>query len=119
MELIPSDLLRFLHDRDDIHIVYLFGSRAEGGVREDSDYDLGILFADHLSDSLEAHLRPELLKQDIERTFHLISVDVVDGELAPLALQEAIIRGKVVFSKDLVRSHRFENMVLSKLEKGV
>jgi hypothetical protein len=72
-----------------------------------------------MGNTLDAHLRTQLLKQSIESELNLYDqLDLVDLEIAPLALQYAAISGKAVVCRDLTRMHRFENKILSMIEEG-
>lgn len=93
-------------ERSDICVVYLFGSRARGTARPDSDVDLGVLFRTPrprtllgLPSSLEAALADRLDA----------TVQVVDLERAPADLVHRVLRdGHLVVDTDPSRRIRFE-----------
>jgi predicted nucleotidyltransferase len=93
-------------DNPDIRAVYVFGSRATGRARADSDVDVGVLYG--RSQSTTA---PVALAERIETALggH---VDVVDVARASAFLALDIVRGERVFCRDELETDRFELYVL-------
>ncbi len=108
-------LVHTLHSMADLDAVYVFGSTASGETHPESDLDLGILFHEHIGYSLKAHMRVQFLKQELEKQFS--KLDIIDLELAPPALQYAIIRGNQMSNRNSTRIHRLENAILSRIEE--
>ncbi len=97
--------------------IYFFGSRFSGTETANSDFDLGILFTRYIGNTLDAFMRPQLIKQALESELELYDcLDLMDLELAPLALQYAAIQGDPYQINNATRLHRFENKVLSMIE---
>lgn len=90
-------LLQYLHQREEIGAVYLFGSRCRGPVRPYSDLDLCIISRDHLS-------REE--KEDIG-SFSAPDIDISFFDDLPSALQFRVLRdGVPVLVRDDLALHR-------------
>ena len=80
---------------------YLFGSRARGTARPDSDVDVGVILAAPAPPGLAG--LPLALEDDLERALQL-PVQVVDVERAPADLVHRILRdGILVFEADRSR----------------
>jgi uncharacterized protein len=87
-----------------VAVAYLFGSRAEGTARPDSDHDVAVLFADP-EPALDATERLGAALQPLVRT----PVDVVDLDRAGLELRGRVAeRGRLVWSADEPRRVGFE-----------
>lgn len=84
-----------LDDTPAVVVAYLFGSRAAGHPREDSDVDVAVLLRD---DDHEALLR---LAADLSRALAPLPVDVVDLRTAPDALAYRVLKaGTLLVSRD-------------------
>ena len=108
-------ITEYLSRQSEIDTVYLFGSQAIAFIHDKSDIDLGIIFKNHASDILNAQIRIDTLKTEVQKNTP-IDVDMVDLEYAPLPLQQAIIQGRSLFCNNLTRIHRFENAICNKME---
>lgn len=87
-----------------VAVAYLFGSRAEGTARPDSDHDVAVLFTDE-TPALDAVVR---LGADLARRWGT-AVDVVDLARAPLELRGRVAESGVrLYSADEPRRVRFE-----------
>ncbi|MDN5861302.1 MAG: nucleotidyltransferase domain-containing protein [Pseudonocardia sp.] len=88
----------------DVAVAYLFGSRAEGRARADSDYDVAVLFRTP-EPALDATVR---LGADLAARVG-VPVDVVDLDRAGLELRGRVAEsGRRLYSADEVRRVRFE-----------
>ncbi|MDX2236462.1 MAG: nucleotidyltransferase domain-containing protein [Hyphomonadaceae bacterium] len=90
-----------------LQAVYLFGSRAAGAARPDSDIDVGVLAAAPLPaplrDALAADLAAAVLRD----------VDLVDLRQAPTVLQHEIIRvAQPILALDPTAAALFEVQVM-------
>lgn len=108
----PDALLAAIRETASSHpelrAVYLFGSRALGGARADSDFDLGVLYR------VPRNLREtEALAEQFEQAIggH---VDLADVSRAGAFLALAIVRGERVFCRDATETDQFELYVLSR-----
>lgn len=87
-----------------VAVAYLFGSRAEGTARANSDHDVAVLFAAPRPDLAAT----ELLAADLARVLGT-AVDVVDLDQATLELRGLVAeRGRLLFSADGAARVRFE-----------
>lgn len=86
--------------------IYVFGSQAVGGVRPDSDLDLGVLY--RTAQALAATLG---LEQDFEQATGR-KIDLIDLGRASAFLALDIVRGERVFCRDATETDRFELYVL-------
>lgn len=103
---LPDLLRRLLSDRDDLAAVWLFGSRARGSERADSDVDLGILLRDDPPPTLEG-LRLDL-QDDLSGALGR-PVDLVVLNRAPADLVHRVLRdGELLIENDRSRRVRFE-----------
>jgi predicted nucleotidyltransferase len=101
-----------------IDALYLYGSRARGAARPDSDWDVGVLFSDYLADPVERALRPQELEALLERELKMYGlISVVDVENAPPPLQWNIIKGIKFFDRGVPRVRRVEGAIASRIEK--
>ena len=104
-----------LHHYPAVQGIYLFGSRASGDDRPDSDMDLALLFGHEQS----KHLGLLALS---ECGFHLEealgkSVDLVNARMVSTVLQKEIISGDVIFCANRFAVDEFEMLVLSQYQR--
>ena len=105
-----AQLRSFFEGRSDVRLAYLFGSRAEGTAREDSDYDVGVLPAE----DADPGLRFELI-QELGELLGTEQVDVVMLDRAPHELAFCVIdRGEPVYAPDEELRVDFEARVMSR-----
>jgi predicted nucleotidyltransferase len=90
----------------EVRALYVFGSRAAGTPRPDSDFDLGVLY--RTGQSLEATLR---FQQELEEATRQ-KIDLVDVGRAPAFLALEVIRGERIFCREPTEADRFELYVL-------
>jgi len=101
-----------------VDALYLYGSRARGAARPDSDWDLGVLFTEYLVDPVERALRPQEVEAVLERELRMYErISVVDVENVPPPLQWNIIRGLRFHDRGVPRVRRIENAIASRIEK--
>lgn len=97
--------------RPEVIAAYLFGSRAEGVARRDSDTDIAVLTDERRNDTFEYRLA---LAGELK---HCVGtpVDLVLLREAPLLLQFQILKkGKIVFERDVDRRASYEMYILGK-----
>lgn len=88
----------------DVAVAYLFGSRASGTAREDSDHDVAVLFTS-AEPPLDATVRLGAALAAVLGT----SVDVVDLGRAGIELRGTVAEsGRLLYSGDESRRVRFE-----------
>ena len=118
-----SSIINLAEQNPDIAILWLYGSRARGTHREDSDYDLAVAFQTFIRDNpLETRLRPELLAMDWRRALDLPEhqLSVIDINQVGVSLSFHVIRNhEPVFCRDPRRLITEENRVMSRMELDV
>ena len=99
--------------------IYLYGSRAKQTAREESDWDIAVIFTEYEQEPLNRLLRPQLLEAAIEQELKLYNqISVVDLETAPIYFQYSILMfGIKCFDKNVPHVKRVEQSILSKWEK--
>ena len=100
-----------------VDALYLYGSRAHGTAREESDWDLAVLFEEFISDRIEGALRPQEVEAFLERETKIYNrFHVVDLELVPPPLQFNIIRCSRFYDRNVPHVRRVENGIYSTIE---
>lgn len=97
-----TDLASTANAHPEVAALWLYGSRARGDHREDSDYDLAVAFCNWEPAPLERRLRPELLALEWHRKLALPehSLSVVDIAIAPIPLAWSILsEGRLLLDK--------------------
>lgn len=91
-----EDFLQYIRNEENIKIVYLFGSYADGTYNENSDIDIAVIYKgemdeyDHAGKSL-----------DVSKVFNYIHVDYIDLEKVNVFLQfEILKKGKLIYCED-------------------
>ena len=107
----------------DVAILWLYGSRARGTQREDSDYDLAVAFQSFIRDNpLESRVRPELLAMDWRRALGLPEnrLSVIDINQVGVSLAYHVVNNyEPLFCRDPRRLITEQNRVLSRMELDV
>ena len=106
LDRVVGPVCRVVESHSDVRALYVFGSRAAGRARDDSDLDLGVLYR-----SRQALDRTLQLEQELERAAG-VKVDLVDVARAGAFLAYDIIRGERVFCREATETDRFELYVL-------
>lgn len=106
---IPDEVRTALRDwctRHPVELCYLYGSRARGQARDDSDWDLAIRFAGGMSAEARETLLGDL-QEALARRFHIVEdrFDVHDLDEMPLALQFRVLRDRVLLWESPSGSH--------------
>ena len=115
MELIVEEI----KNHASVDAIYLYGSRAKGVAREDSDWDVGVLFSDYERDALKYATRIDQLQNALELTFNVPdnTISLVDIEHVPLPLKYNILLGDKHYDRLVSRVKRVEGAILSEAEK--
>ncbi len=115
----PNEIIQIIQEYAEIDAIYLYGSRAKQTHRENSDWDIAVLFSDYEKDVLERVSRPQFLEATLERELKAYNqISVVDLEDVSIYLQFSIIMtGKKLFDRYVPHVKRVENSIISKWEK--
>ncbi|MDZ7762720.1 MAG: nucleotidyltransferase domain-containing protein [Desulfovermiculus sp.] len=105
-----SQLYEIIHRKyPHIALVYLFGSRVEGNIGPQSDYDFGILLD---RDADKAAIRSSLAS-DLASLLQSPRIDVVLLDQAPIELSFAVIsQGEILYERDVATRVDFEAKVM-------
>jgi len=118
MQKFLESIIHLISSGFEVDAIYLYGSRARGTARPDSDWDLAVLFSTFEPDLLERVLRPQQVEALLERKLRMYDrLSVVDLEIVPPPLQMNIIRGKRIFDRGVPHVRRVEYSVISRIEK--
>lgn len=95
--------------------IYLYGSRAKGKERPDSDWDIAVLFRDFLTSPVERCLRPQQVEEVLQRELRKYDrISVVDLEDVPPPLQISIITGKRIYDRGVPHVRRLSSPLFPK-----
>ena len=121
-QMIPK-LIALTEQTPEVSILWLYGSRARGTQRADSDYDLAVAFHSFIRDNpLESRLRPEMLAMDWRKALGLPEnqLSVIDINQVGVSLAYHVITSHApLFCRDPRRLLNEENRVLSRMELDV
>lgn len=109
---LPDAALEVLAEDADVLGVYLFGSRAEGVERPDSDWDVALLWREDVP-SMERARRRYVLMEQLAQLLGA-RVDVVDLRAAPPLLAAQAIRGRLLLDRATTTRALFEMRVLGR-----
>lgn len=114
-----ENVTRIIQASARVDAIYLYGSRAKQTARENSDWDIAVIFTDYETDLLARALRPQTIEATLERELRLYNqISVVDLETAPMYLQYSILMSAVKwFDRNVPHVRRIEQSILSKWEK--
>lgn len=102
-----SRITQLAKQNADIGAIWLYGSRAQGRARPDSDYDLAVAFNDFELDNLARYNRPHCLVLDWAADLALSEdkISIVDINQAPIYLAYQIIdTGQLIYSDGSARA---------------
>lgn len=98
---------KLARQNSDIGAIWLYGSRANGRERPDSDYDLAIAFNNFNLDALNRYTRPQCIALDWAAALALpeAMLSIVDINQAPIYLAYQIIdSGQLLYSDGSARA---------------
>jgi predicted nucleotidyltransferase len=109
---IAAEITERLERQADVAFALLFGSRAQGRPRPDSDWDVAVYFADRLSPQERFRRRRELITELCD----LGKVDLVVLNEAPALLGHRALQGRRLMLRDRVAYVRYFVRTLSRSE---
>lgn len=112
-------IVRIAESDHDIIALWLYGSRAKGNARDDSDYDLAVLFKDRGDDPLTRRTRPECLAIDWAHSLNLPSnrLSILDLEISPIPLAMGVLTtGRQLLSRHSSKEFFVTQRIMSKWE---
>jgi predicted nucleotidyltransferase len=122
-DLVISTLIALARQTPEVVILWLYGSRARGTQRADSDYDLAVAFQSFIrNDPLESRLHPELLAMDWRKALDLPEsrLSVIDINQVGISLAFHVVHNhEPLFCRDPRRLLTEENRVRSRMELDV
>jgi predicted nucleotidyltransferase len=118
-EITAEKIIHAIHANALVDAIYLYGSRAKQTQRENSDWDIAVIFSHYENEKTERLVRPQLLEAAIEQELKSYNkISIVDLEIAPIYLQMAILNhGIKWFDRNVPHIKKVENSILSKWEK--
>ncbi len=101
-----------------LEMVFLYGSRAEGLPRPDSDVDIGILFRDEVKSDAELFDLTTIISLSLSRAIRMdVNVIPVYPDLRkPMLYFNVIVRGIPVFVRDYARYADLRNEAIYQME---
>lgn len=106
-EQILMRLQQFAIQNADVAAIWLYGSRAHGRARQDSDYDLAIAFQNFSLEPLVRYTRPHTLALDWACALNLPErmLSIVDINQVPIYLAYQIIdTGQLIYNDGSARA---------------
>lgn len=107
--------LRQVLDEAGVRLAYLFGSRAQGQARTNSDYDVAVLLPDGLS-NLERFDRAVTLETSLRKLIGEPLDLIVLNDAGPVLAFEAVIRGRLLLAYPVEEVFRYEQFVRQRYE---
>jgi predicted nucleotidyltransferase len=104
---------------DDISIIWLYGSRAKGTARQDSDFDIAIAFNNFTLSQFDKAIRPQeyALLWNSELNLPEKTISVVDINTIPSYLAVNVVEyGKILFNNDILREMKETQRIYSQFE---
>ena len=106
-----SQIKEYFATKNEVIAVYLFGSRAEGVARPDSDLDIAVLIKEQAEDHFAYRMG---LAEDLEKLAG-IHTEVVVLQEVPLLLQFQVLKhGKLLFERDPSQRAAYQMRLMSR-----
>ena len=117
-QLLPK-IIQLAQENNNIELLWLYGSYAQGTAHEKSDIDIAVVFKTWEKDIIERRLRPELLAIEWQNILNLREgeLSILDMNNAPIPIAMAVLRrGKLLLSKNVSRQLQEQQRIMSKWE---
>lgn len=108
-EKIIANIKLLAEHNHDVAVVWLYGSRAKGSHRPDSDFDLAVAFNNFALDYMTKYLRPNELALNWQQSLDLSEqmLSIIDISEAPTYLAlNAVETGTVIYSDGSSRAYK-------------
>jgi predicted nucleotidyltransferase len=114
-----EQIKKLAQQNNDIAVVWLYGSRANGTARENSDYDIAVAFNSVEGTQFEKALKAEKLSMDWHGQLGLgdVELSIVNIIAIPTYLAISILdEGQVLAEKDSLRLAKEELRIMNQYE---
>ena len=118
-EKIKPIIIQLAKEDDNIELLWLYGSYAQGTAHEKSDIDIAVVFKTWEKDVIERRLRPELLAIEWLNKVNLREgeLSILDMNISPIPLAMSVLKqGILLLSKNRSRQFQEQQRIMSKWE---
>ncbi len=118
-EQIKPLIIQLAKEDDNIELLWLYGSYAQGTAHEKSDIDIAVVFKTWEKDIIERRLRPELLAIEWLNKINLREgeLSILDMNISPIPLAMSVLKqGVLLLSKNRSRQFQEQQRIMSKWE---
>jgi len=118
-KLIEPLIMQLAQESQEIELLWLYGSQAQGTAHVHSDIDLAVIFKTWEVDTIERRLRPELLAIEWQQQLKLQEgeLSILDMSIAPIPLAMSVLKtGMLLLSKNRSRQYQEQQRIMSKWE---
>ncbi len=106
-------------ENPDIAVLWLYGSRAKGDFKDESDYDLAVAFTNFNLTVSDRYLRPNILAMEWATALGLdeSKLSIIDINTSPVYLTFNVVEyGKILYQEPSMRSIKEQNRIYSQYE---
>jgi predicted nucleotidyltransferase len=118
-EQIKPIIIQLAKEDDNIELLWLYGSYAQGTAHEKSDIDIAVVFKTWEKDVIERRLRPELLAIEWLNKINLKEgeLSILDMNISPIPLAMSVLKqGILLLNKNRSRQFQEQQRIMSKWE---
>ncbi len=118
-EQIKPIIIQLAKENDNIELLWLYGSYAQGTAHEKSDIDIAVVFKTWEKDVIKRRLRPELLAIEWLNKINLKEgeLSILDMNISPIPLAMSVLKqGILLLSKNRSRQFQEQQRIMSKWE---
>ena len=118
-EQIKPLIIQLAKEDDNIELLWLYGSYAQGTAHEKSDIDIAVVFKTWEKDIIERRLRPELLAIEWLNRINLKEgqLSILDMNISPIPLAMSVLKqGILLLNKNKSRLFQEQQRIMSKWE---
>ena len=114
-----SEIQRLAKSNEDISVVWVYGSQADGTNIKLSDIDLAVAFSHFIKDPIENQIRIDRLKTDWENQLQVQQnqLSIIDINNIPIPLAWEIVQTDcIAYENQTMRKITEENRIFSQME---